>query len=64
LAFGAGQQGQGELYEDDGETSAWHEGGGSITTFAMADGVLTWRSEGRNAPSFASMPLRKIQRNG
>ena len=64
LAFGAGQQGQGELYEDDGETSAWREDGGSITTFALADGVLSWRSEGRNAPSFVSMPLRKIERSG
>jgi alpha-glucosidase len=64
LAFGAGQQGQGELYEDDGETSAWRAGGGSITSFAMADGVLTWRSEGLNAPSFASMPLKKIERRG
>jgi alpha-glucosidase len=64
LAFGASPQGQGELYDDDGETSAWREGGGTVTTFAMADGALTWQSEGQNAPSFASVPLRKIERSG
>jgi hypothetical protein len=63
-AFGASPQGQGELYDDDGETSAWREGGGTVTTFAMADGALTWQSEGQNAPSFASVPLRKIERSG
>jgi alpha-glucosidase len=61
LAFGTGQQGHGELYDDDGETSAWRDGGGTLTTFAMVDGVLRWRSEGQDAPSFESMPLRKIE---
>jgi hypothetical protein len=64
LAFGTGQQRHGELYQDDGETSAWRDGGGTLTAFAMVDGALTWRSEGGTEPSFASVPLRTIESSG
>ena len=61
IAFGADRQAAGELYQDDGETSAWRTGG-TVTTFAMVDGILTRRSEGPDAPGFETMPIRRIER--
>lgn len=59
LAFGAGQEARGELYEDDGETTLWRDGGGSVTRFEIRDGALSWRTEGALV-DYDGLPLRLI----
>jgi alpha-glucosidase len=59
LAFDAAQGARGELYEDDGETIGWRDGGGSFTSFVMRDGELSWQTEGMPA-NHDGLPLRLI----